>query len=257
MSLMERSHPPRTMITSVQRAMRLMEATANHGSGAPVKLLAREAGLRLGTAYHLVRTLAYEGYLQRLGGGLYVLGDRLDRLVGQGRLESISARARPGLTALRDQAQAASYLCLYDDGEFVLSDVVDSPLTPRIELWVGLEWAGHATALGKCILAQLDQPSQREYLARHPLGKLTSRTITGEESLLRSLPAPGQNQVTIDREEYSLGTVCIAGPVRDDRSVLGSIAISVPSRRLDDVKTLSPIVLKHAAGISAALALSS
>ncbi|WP_344393643.1 helix-turn-helix domain-containing protein, partial [Streptomyces aureus] len=40
---------PPTLIGSVQRAMRLLEAVASHEEGAPAKQLAREAGLALPT----------------------------------------------------------------------------------------------------------------------------------------------------------------------------------------------------------------
>lgn len=53
-----------TLIGSVQRAMRLLEAVAGHECGAPAKQLARETGLALPTTYHLLRTLVHEGYLR-------------------------------------------------------------------------------------------------------------------------------------------------------------------------------------------------
>jgi DNA-binding IclR family transcriptional regulator len=40
-----------------------MEAVSAHESGAPAKLLARETGLPLATTYHLLRTMAHDGYL--------------------------------------------------------------------------------------------------------------------------------------------------------------------------------------------------
>ncbi|MCZ9336989.1 helix-turn-helix domain-containing protein, partial [Streptomyces sp. TRM76130] len=49
--------PAGTLIGSVRRAMRLLECVARHRYGAPAKQLARETGLALPTAYHLLRTL--------------------------------------------------------------------------------------------------------------------------------------------------------------------------------------------------------
>ena len=57
--------------------MRLLECVAEHEYGAPAKQLAREAGLALPTAYHLLRTLLHDGYVARLDDGSYVLGARL------------------------------------------------------------------------------------------------------------------------------------------------------------------------------------
>ncbi|WP_433138742.1 helix-turn-helix domain-containing protein [Actinomadura nitritigenes] len=68
-----------TLIQSVQRALRLLEAVADE-PGAPAKKLARVTGLPLPTAYHLLRTLAHENYLRTERGGWH-LGTEIKRLV--------------------------------------------------------------------------------------------------------------------------------------------------------------------------------
>lgn len=68
-----------TLITSVQRALRLLEAASSYPAGAPAKVLARVATIPLPTAYHLLRTLVHEGYLRRES-GVFVLGDAVGRL---------------------------------------------------------------------------------------------------------------------------------------------------------------------------------
>ncbi|MYS70402.1 helix-turn-helix domain-containing protein, partial [Streptomyces sp. SID5926] len=67
----------------MQRAMRLLERVAEHEYGAPAKQLARETGLALPTAYHLLRTLVHEGYLRR-DKGLFFLGEAAERLSSSG-----------------------------------------------------------------------------------------------------------------------------------------------------------------------------
>src|ERR671928_240548 len=63
-----------TLIQSVQRALRLLEIVAEREERARAKEIARSAGLPLATTYHLLRTCAHEGWLQRLDDGSYVLG---------------------------------------------------------------------------------------------------------------------------------------------------------------------------------------
>lgn len=248
------SGPPATLIVSVQRALRLLEAAASYESGATAKVLARDAGLRLGTAYHLLRTLTYEGYLQRLDGGSYVLAGQVDNLVSRSRLQAALVRVRPALAALRDEARAAAYVALYEEGEIVIREVVDSEAAPRVDLWVGFHEAAHATALGKCVLALLDPAERSDYLARHPLVELTPHTITDLMRLNRSLPIEGSPGLSIDREEYAIGTVCLAAAVGTG-SPVGSIAISMPVRRLRELETLAPLVVRTAHRVTRALAL--
>ncbi|QES51630.1 IclR family transcriptional regulator [Streptomyces venezuelae] len=63
-----------TLIGSVQRALRLVEAMYAEG-GATAKRLARLTGIPLPTVYHLLRTLSHEGYVQREGGAFRLADD--------------------------------------------------------------------------------------------------------------------------------------------------------------------------------------
>ncbi|ASQ95585.1 IclR family transcriptional regulator C-terminal domain-containing protein [Streptomyces sp. 11-1-2] len=220
-----------TLITSVQRAFRLMEAVGAHEGGAPAKRLARETGLPLATTYHLLRTLVHDGYVRRLDDGGFVIGDKLRTLESGSRDQVLLARVRPTLTALRDELSAAAYLTFYEEGEIRIVDIVDGPQSPRVDLWVGCEDAGHATALGKCVLRELDDDARHDYLSRHPLVDLTPRTVTRSDDLLRRLDSPTGSPLVADLEEYALGTACFAVPIHcGDR--LGSLGISLPVARL-------------------------
>ncbi len=225
-----------TLIASVQRAFRLMEAVGAHEGGAPAKQLARETGLALATTYHLLRTMSHDGYVRKLDDGSFVLGEKLGSLHGGSRHQAQLNRVRPTLAALRDDLSAAAYLTFFEDGEIRVAEILDGPRAPRVDLWVGFEDAGHATALGKCVLRALDDASRADYLSRHPLHDLTPRTITHRAELLRRLDTPADAPAVTDLEEYSLGTVCVAVPVYRG-TTLGSLGVSLRADRtsnLDD-----------------------
>lgn len=235
------SATPATLITSVRRALRLLEAVAASDGEAPAKQLARAVGLPIGTTYHLLRTLTFEGYLQRLADGTYVLGDEVARLLDSGELLAVRQRIRPALAALRDEARAPAYFALYEDGEVVVRDIQDSPQYPRIDMWVGFRDAAHATALGKCVLAFLDDAEARDYLDRHPLHELTVRTITSRSTFLQVLEETRSSGLAVEDAEYLPRNACLAAPVLA-RGVTGAVGISFPRRRLADLPTLAPTV---------------
>ncbi|MEU6424191.1 IclR family transcriptional regulator [Streptomyces spiralis] len=243
-----------TLITSVQRAFRLMEAVGAHEGGAPAKQLARETGLALATTYHLLRTLAHDGYVHKLEDGSYVLGEMLGSLHTASRTQALLSRVRPMLSSLRDDLSAAAYLTFYEDGEIRVAEIVDAPRAPRADLWVGFEDAGHATALGKCVLRELDDEGRREYLSRHRLSDLTPRTITDRTELLRRLDTtPGAPAVT-DLEEYALGTVCAAVPVFRGET-LGALGVSLRRDRSSALKDASARLLAAANRVTRGLSL--
>ncbi|MFF9768657.1 IclR family transcriptional regulator [Streptomyces sp. NPDC053086] len=243
-----------TLITSVQRALRLLEAVGAHENGAPAKQLARETGLPLATAYHLLRTLLHDGYVRKLDDGGFILGDRVNSLHTAGSAQTLLSRVRPALAALRDELSTAAYLTFYEDGEIRVADIVDGPRAPRVDLWVGFEDAGHATALGKSVLRELDEDARREYLTRHHLPDLTPRTITSLPELLRRLNSPPLAPAVTDLEEYALGTVCVAVPVyRGDTP--GSLGVSLPAERRDRIPEIGARLLPIANRVTRGLSL--
>ncbi|MFJ3714470.1 IclR family transcriptional regulator [Streptomyces sp. NPDC090057] len=249
-----RAHDSPTLITSVQRAFRLMEAVSAHENGAPAKQLARETELPLATAYHLLRTLVHDGYLRKLDDGGFVLGDRLHTLHTASRAQVLLNRVRPALAALRDELAGAAYLTFYEDGEIRVAEIVDGPRAPRADLWVGFEDAGHATALGKSVLRELDDDSRRDYLSRHHLADLTPRTVTSPPELLRRLDSAPLAPAVTDLEEYALGTVCVAVPVYSG-DTLGSLGVSLPAERLSRLPEIGARLLPAASRVTRSLSL--
>ncbi|MFI1396198.1 IclR family transcriptional regulator [Streptomyces sp. NPDC020681] len=242
-----------TLITSVQRAFRLLEAVSAHENGAPAKQLARETGLPLATAYHLLRTLVHDGYIRKLSDGGFVLGEKLQTLHTSGRGQALLSRVRPTLAALRDEFATAAYLTFYEEGEIRVAEIVDGPRAPRVDLWVGFEDAGHATALGKSVLRELDDDARKDYLSRHQLADLTPRTITSRVELLRRLDSSPVAPAVTDLEEYALGTVCVAVPVYSGET-LGSLGVSLPAdqfSRLEEIRArLIPTASRVTRGLS-------
>ncbi|MEV0552432.1 MULTISPECIES: IclR family transcriptional regulator [unclassified Streptomyces] len=248
------AHDSPTLITSVQRAFRLLEAVSAHQNGAPAKQLARETGLPLATAYHLLRTLVHDGYLRKLDDGGFVLGDKLQVMQSTGRGQALLSRVRPVLAALRDELATAAYLTFYEEGEIRVAEIVDGPRAPRVDLWVGFEDAGHATALGKAVLRELDEENRKDYLSRHHLADLTPRTITSRPELLRRLDTSPVAPAVTDLEEYALGTVCVAVPVYSG-DTLGSLGVSMPVERLSRVRDVRARLIPTANRVTRGLSL--
>ncbi|MFE9241252.1 IclR family transcriptional regulator [Streptomyces sp. NPDC007007] len=216
---------------SVRQDLRLLEAAGALPDGAFAPQLARAAGLPESTARRLLHELAREGYLDELDDGAFALPERSPGLWPAADDLASQERVRPLLSSLRDRLSAAVYLTLYDEGEIRVLEIVDSPRAPRVNVWVSFQEAGHATALGKSVLRELDPEARANYLARHALADLTPRTITRREELLRQLDAAPAGPLSMDREEYARGTTCAAVPVYSGDQI-GSIGISFRSDRM-------------------------
>jgi DNA-binding IclR family transcriptional regulator len=198
---------PGDLIQSVSRALRIMEEVSRSDRPLPVKVIARRCRLHVSTAYHLVRTLCYEGYLVRLPSGDYVAGsglaERFHELMNSLRRPP---QARAVLRQLAETTGHSAYLACISGQRLVVVDLEEGERSPWLEdLQPGLDAAAHATAVGKALLATLPRRDRRELLAEHGMRPFTSNTVT----------EPGQ----IESELAHLGPgtpVAEFGQFRDD-----------------------------------------
>ncbi|MFJ4619640.1 IclR family transcriptional regulator [Streptomyces sp. NPDC088812] len=227
----EQPHPAATLIGSVQRAMRLLETVAEHACGAPAKQLARETGLALPTAYHLLRTLVHEGYLRR-DKGLFFLGESAVRLSSSGAAQKRRSTVVDTLAHWRDAIGVPVYYAVYRDGEIEVMCVSDTPGNPAVEEWADFRETGHAHAIGQCLLSQLDEDSRRDHLDRYPVQSITPYTVRDDHVLMRRLARVRRMETVVERQEYALGTVCAAIPITVGTTA-ATMAISLPAHQAD------------------------
>jgi DNA-binding IclR family transcriptional regulator len=223
---------------AVQHALRVLESVDTHRHGVTAEQLAREIGVPVGYLSELLSMLQRERYLRFLPGGGYVIGESLMLLGTAKHDDALTEKLRAVLVELRDEVGAAVYFSRYDDGEVRVIDFADGPNTPKVNEWVDFRSAAHASAIGKCLLSQLDHNSRLEHLSRHRPARLTSRTEIDDRALLTKLERQPASVPTLDLQEYAVGTVCAAVPVTMGKTV-ACLALSMP---LAEAHRLKPAV---------------
>ncbi|MFJ6986108.1 MULTISPECIES: IclR family transcriptional regulator [unclassified Streptomyces] len=234
--------------------MRLLETVAGHTGGAPAKQLARETGLALPTAYHLLRTLVHEGYLRR-DKGMFFLGEAAERLGSSGAAQKRRSTVVDTLAQWRDSIGVPVYYARYSEGEIEVMCVSDTPGTPAVEEWADFRETGHAHAIGQCLLSQLDEEDRRDHLDRYPARSITPYTVRDEHTLLRRLSRTRRLETVIERQEYALGTVCAAIPLTVGTTA-ATMAISLPAHQADRLLSAAQQLQDQVARMLGALALS-
>ncbi|GAB2899483.1 IclR family transcriptional regulator [Streptomyces mayteni] len=213
---------------AVRFALRLLETVADHPDGLTEERLSQRAGLPAGQSATLLPGLVRQGYLRQLPDGTFVVGDALLALTaGPDRQQVRRERLQQALDALRDTVGAAVYLARYTDGELEVAQVSETPQLPVVNEWVDFRSAAHATAIGKCLLSQLDHDGRQDHLSRHRAARLTSRTITDQRTLLSALDRQPATMPILDIQEYAVGTICAAVPLTAGAAV-GCLALSLP-----------------------------
>lgn len=218
---------PTDLIRSVSRALRVLEEVGRAGRPVPVKVIARRAELNLSTAYHLVRTLCFEGYLVRLSSGDYCIGPGVaerfhDLVVALHR----PPQSRAVLQHLSECTGHTVYLARFVDGRLVIADVIEGPRSPYLEdLQVGLEAAAHATALGKALLGTLPAAQRRRQLVELEMRPFTPDTPTEPADLEAELRRIGPGGVFVEHGQFRADVCCasaaIPGCGTDERWAVG------------------------------------
>lgn len=226
----ERSARAPTLIGSVRRALRVLEEVAGSDRPLPAKAIARRLDLALPTTYHLLRTLAHEGYVDRLSDGSWALGARAAQLQHAHGSAGAVARSRPVLHEAANGIGSTLYVARWHDGDVEMVEIVDVPGCRRIELWVGIHDAAHATALGKAVLKGLGADDRRDFVESHDLPAFTRHTTVDRARLLHEVDS---EPTAVDREEYTPGVACIAAPFRLGTAP-AAMAIALPPAHLDE-----------------------
>ncbi|MEU8678503.1 IclR family transcriptional regulator C-terminal domain-containing protein [Streptomyces sp. NPDC048560] len=246
---------PTAPFHSVQYALRVLETVSKHGTGVTDVQIARETGLPTGHLASLLLALRREGYVEQVTDGAYVIGSSL-LLIGSGaaRRQALEDKLQQILVQLRDSVGAAVYLSRYVDGEIRITQMAAGPRTPAVNEWVDFRSAAHASAIGKCLLTQLDQNGRRDHISRHKTARLTSRTITSEKVLFSKLDSQPATVPMLDLQEYALGTVCAAVPLTAGASA-GCLALSLPIEDAHRLRSAADTLNRRAAPVLLSLAL--
>lgn len=201
---------PSDLIQSVSRALRILEVVGQEPAGLNPKTIARRAGLKLATTYHLLRTLAYEGYLVRDGQGDYSLGleiaDRFaDLRASLGRPPQVTAVLRD----LAERTGHSAYLARFVDDRVVIATVVEASGSPHLEdLIPGFDEGAHATALGKALLSTLTVADRHDYLRGQGLRPFTDQTVVDPVQLDAELS--GCSEIFVEEGQFRGAVSCAA-----------------------------------------------
>ena len=216
-------------IQSLERAFAILEEVARNREGINLADLSKAVGLHNSTTFHLVKTMAQLGYVgQARDSKRYRIGARLFTLAA-GALDenAFLALATPVLETLTGETGEAAHFAIRSGSEIVvIARTAGSGLLQMVDRSGGQRPA-HATALGKVLLAALDDTQVRQFLGPDRLRKFTARTLTARDALLRELEEVRRKGIAYDDGEFDEEVRCVAVPVFDFAGrVAGAVGIS-------------------------------
>jgi len=233
-------------VQSIGRAFALLELMADAGGVMGLSGLASASGLPLPTIHRLVRTLVTLGYVRQQPSREYALAPKLIRL-GDVASRLIGVWARPHLVRLVAELGESANLAQLDGSEVVYVAQVPGRHSMRMFTEVGRRVSPHCTAVGKAMLARMEDAQVADVLSRIDLASHTAHTITSPAAFLHELGRIRERGYAIDEGELELGVRCVAvaldgGPAR------AALSVSGPTTRMTDelVERAAPHLLAAA-----------
>jgi DNA-binding IclR family transcriptional regulator len=222
-------------IQSIERAAAILRLLSGRARRLGVRELAGELGLPKGTVHGILRTLLHVGFVEQdAESGKYQLGAALLHM-GSSYLDGneLRTRALNWADALAARANESVRIGTLHEGQALVVHHVFRPDNSRQALEVGALLPGHATAIGKVLLAH--NPYAAEAVIDAGLDAITARTVTDGAALREELRQVRLRGWAADVEELVDGEASLAASIQDRRGItVGAIGISGPIERLCD-----------------------
>ncbi len=224
-------------VQSVERTFKLIEILSKKKEMS-IKDMSDKSGLHKATVHRLINTLVSLGYVSKNEQNEhYALSPKLLR-VSSRFLEHFDIReqVRPLLEKLSKDCGETVHLVERNGKNVVYIDKFEAPKSSiRMVSRIGMSQPMPITAVGKAILAELEEDEIFSVWEKCTINKRTENTITDYDKLMKEIEKIRAVGYAVDNEENEIGVFCIAAtlPKVGDNPAY-AFSISAPIQRADE-----------------------
>jgi len=225
----------RYLVPVVRSTFRILEELSTSGSLNLNEITVRTR-VPKSTVFRILSTLHHLGYVLRdEGKRTYAISPNLSDLANDtASADALRHTALPHMLGLRDEFGETVNLGHLHLDKVIYLEVVPSEYALRLNERPGASVWAHASALGKCILADAPLQVVAGILDHRKLPALTPHTITDAEEFRHELRRVKERGYAFDREETTLLATCVAAPIRDAQGrAVAAMSISGPCSRFN------------------------
>jgi len=196
--------------------------------------IAEELGLPLPTVGRLSRALVGQGFLEvETGSRRLRLGPEVRRLADAAPRD-ISEDARQWMRALNDHFDEDVNIAILDGVHALYLDAIPSTRRLGVQTALGSRALAHCTAIGKCLVAQLDEQIALDRLGAGPYERRTDKSIRRWPQLRDELAEIRRDGISRSVEEFELGLAGYAVPLGPGPGGIQlALSMAIPTARLD------------------------
>lgn len=195
--------------------------------------IADRVNLPLPTVGRLCRALVTEGFLELESGSRRLrLGPGIRRLAGT-EPQGVTEDARRWIRILNERFDEEVNLATLDGIHALYLDSVPSTCQLGVRTAIGSRAPAHCTAVGKMLLAQLDDRVARDRLGPGPYERRTEKTIRTWRAMAEELAAIRRSGLSRSFEEFEAGLAGFAVSLgQGSGGVELALSVAVPLARL-------------------------
>jgi IclR family transcriptional regulator, acetate operon repressor len=217
----------------ISRAASILKVLAEDPSGLSLAKIADRTSLPRATIQRLVAALRSEGLIARDDPAAGArLGPELAR-IALSIHRDINRLCRRPIEVLAAEVEDTVDLTMLVDDAAVVVDQVSAARALRVVSQIGSLLPLHCTASGKAHLSHMARDTAQSSL-RGKLRKFTPNTIVDKRSLFLQIDQVDEAECFRDSEEFALGVLAFALPIRGLGSGNYAIAVSVPKEHGKD-----------------------
>jgi IclR family transcriptional regulator, KDG regulon repressor len=230
----EKTRPNRHFLKNLERGLRVLELMTGTEDGLHVSALARSLEIPKTTVFRILFTLRELGHVrQDPRTHAYQLTREIGWLTRTEEMEMLRRVARPHMARLLTRFEQTVNLAILDREQVLYVEILEGLRSIRMSATVNTYAPVHSTAVGKSILAYMHPIEAKEVLKKNKLAKLTAKTTTSVDALLKSFKPIRNRGYAVDDEETERGARCIAAPILNSRGrPVAAISISGPVSHL-------------------------
>lgn len=225
---------PQPYGTVLIRAEKILRFLSESKEAQPLHMIAKNTEMTNSTVSKILTTLELIGYVKRDDETkTYRLGSALVRYANQYLADlDISKIAYPYLKKLHSDLDETVHLSVREGDEILYINKLESmqPIVVTTSR-IGFSKPMYASAMGKSILAELDEAELREYLDRVQLKPFTPNTITSEQKLKEELNDIREQGYALDNSEEQIEVFCVGTTISYDGMNYGAFSVSMPVYR--------------------------
>ncbi len=243
---MEKSTQPEA-VSSVLKVFNILQALAEQKE-IGVSELSQRLMMSKATTYRFLQTMKTLGFVDQEGeADKYALTLKLFEL-GSKALEytDLIDLADKEIVKVCQALNETVHLGAIDEESIIYLHKIDSSHHLRMHSRIGRRNPLYSTAIGKVLLAHLEECEVREILEPVTFIKHTQNTHDNIDQLLEELAVVRTQHYGEDNEEQEPGLRCIAAPIYDRfGKAIAAVSVSFPTIRFDETQKSEYIELIH------------